>query len=56
MFKSLISDNISLYRDRDEHSYFGFCLSYKPKEIHLSAGESDGYELPLPWTIVNEPR
>ena len=57
MFKSLISDNISLYRDRDEHSFFFcFCLSYKPKEIHLSARESDGYQLPLPWTIVNEPR
>ena len=48
MFKSLISDNISLYRDRDEHSFFGFCLWDKPKEIHFSAGESGGYEPLLP--------
>ena len=45
----LISDNISLYIiDRDERTFFGFCVWYKPKEIHFSAGESGGYQPPLP--------
>ena len=44
------------YIDRDNTFLCGFCVWYKPKEIHLSAGESGGYQPPLPWTIVNEPR